>query len=63
MFEALGNANVYETKRDALLLGIKEVLPQLFLQLTTQQGMTYDELKQAVVSRTGHQTWNVVMKP
>ena len=39
-FEALGNAKAEETKRAALLLGIKEALPQVFIQLITQPGMT-----------------------
>ena len=55
-FEALGNAKADETKRAALLLGIKEALPQVFIQLTTQPGMTYDELKRAVVASSTYLT-------
>ena len=49
-FEALGNAKAEETKRAALIIGIKEALPQVFIQLTTQPSMTYDELKRAVIA-------------
>ena len=51
-FEAFGNAKAEEAKRVALPLGIKEALPQVFIQLTTQPGITYDELKRAVVAST-----------
>ena len=55
-FGALGNAKTEETKGAALLLGIKEALPQVFIQLTTQPGMTYDELKRAVVASSAYPT-------
>ena len=51
-YEALGNAKAEEIKRAALLLGTKEALPQVFIQLKTQPGMTYDELKRAIVAST-----------
>ena len=43
-FEALGNAKAEETKRTALILVIKETLPQVFIQLTTQPNIVYHEL-------------------
>lgn len=46
--EALGNVRTEGSKRVAPLLGIKETLPQVFIQLTAQSGMKYDELKRAV---------------
>lgn len=49
-FEALGNTKADRIKRDVLLLVIKEVLPQAFIQFTTQPGMTNDELKRLVVA-------------
>ena len=47
--EALGNAKAEETKRVALVLEVNDALPQVFIQLTTKPGMTYDELKQGDV--------------
>lgn len=44
----LGNAGAEETKREALLIVSKEALPQVPIQLATQQGMTYEKLKRAV---------------
>ena len=40
--EALGNAKAEGTKREAFLLGIKEALLQVLIQLVTLPGMTYD---------------------
>lgn len=48
--EALGNVKADGTKMGALLFGIKEVLPQVFIQLTTHPGMAYDDLKQAALA-------------
>lgn len=49
-FEALANSKVEETKRAFVLLVIKEALPQVFIQVITQPGIAYDELKRAVVA-------------
>lgn len=49
-FEALGNAKAEQSKRAALLLGIREALPQVFIKQTTQPGMTQGELKRAVIA-------------
>lgn len=43
-FEALVNAEAEETKRVVYLLGIKEALTKVFIQLKGQSVMTYDEL-------------------
>ena len=55
-FEVLRNAKAEETKRAARRLEIKEALPQAFIQLTTQPGMTYDELKRAVAASSTYLT-------
>lgn len=39
-----------ETKREALLLGIKNALLRVFIQLTTMPVVTYNELKRAVMA-------------
>ena len=44
-FEALRNAKADETKRADLSLGIKKALPKVFIQLTTQPGMTFVSLE------------------
>lgn len=51
-----GNAKAEETKREALLLRIKEALPQEFIQLKFQPVMTYDELKWAIVASPTYMT-------
>ena len=38
------------------MLGIKESLPQVFVQLTTQPGMTYEELKRAIKASSSYLT-------
>ena len=57
--EALGKTKADETKRAALLLRIEEALPQVFIQLTTQPGMAYDELERAVVASSTDLTSDV----
>lgn len=47
--EALGNGRANETKSAVLLLVIKEAIPKVFIWLTTQPRMAYDELKQVVI--------------
>lgn len=49
-FEAPRNVKAEETKNAALLLGIKEALPQVLIQQTTERGMTYDELKRTAIA-------------
>ena len=51
-FEALANVKAEKTKRASLLRGIKEALPHVFIQLTTQACMTYNELELAVMAST-----------
>lgn len=48
--EARGNAKAEEKKRAAPLLRRKEAFSQVSIQLRTQPGKTYDELKRAVVA-------------
>lgn len=49
-FEVVPNVKAEETKRAALLLGNKEAIPQVFIQLTTQPGMMCEELKRAAAA-------------
>ena len=55
-FEELGDAKAEATRRASLSLGIKESLPQIFVQLTTQPGMTYEELKSAIKASSSYLT-------
>ena len=52
----LGNTKAKATKMAALLLANREALPQVFIQLTTQPGVTCEELKLVVIASSTYLT-------